>query len=151
MTIETKVLKHHRLIVNFVTGRIDDGVSRAAIDEVADTLDGAWNTDRITLIDEKSDLSRIDLGQMAAAKDYLIQRYFEGRVLDPSDLPAFRIAMVCPQSTNMGIANLFESVWEQDRTAYVAVKAFDTIADALAWLGRDDAIEAEIRQIVGIG
>jgi hypothetical protein len=141
-----KVLKQHNLIVSTLSGRIDSDAMRARIKQALGDKDFVWNMDRLVLLDEKSDMSQLDLRDLFSIKDDVLRAYFGDRLPDPSDLPIYRIAVVCSNRGNAGIVKLYSTVWETDRSPYVDVKPFDTIVDALSWLGRRAVSEEEIRQ-----
>jgi hypothetical protein len=44
------------------------------------------------------------------------------------------------------MVKLYDTVWDTEQAPISNLKLFDTIGDALAWLGQDTVSEAEIRK-----
>jgi len=148
MTVEYKILKQHNLIVGFQSGRADGSDASSAIRRVVCNPDFNWNMDRIFLIDEKTDMSRLNLDHLRTIKDEVMQAYFGDREPDPSDFPLYRVAIVCPQPGNAAMVKLYGTVWDTEQAPISEMKLFDTIPEALTWLGQDAVSEAEIWQAV---
>lgn len=146
MTVGYKILKQHNLIVGFQSGRADGTDVSAAIKKVVCDPDFNWTMDRIFLIDEKTDMSQLNLGHLRRIKDEAKRAYFGDREPDPSEFPLYRIAVVCPQRGNAAMVKLYDTVWDTEQAPISNLKLFDTIGDALAWLGQDTVSEAEIRK-----
>lgn len=148
MTLKYKILKRYNLIVGLQSHRADATDASAAIKQVVCDPDFAWDMDRIIVIDANTDMSQLNLGHLRAIKDDVIQAYFGGRDPDPSELPVYRIAIVCPQPGNAAIVKLYGTVIDTEQVQIADLKLFDTIGGALEWLGQDAIAESEIRQAV---
>jgi hypothetical protein len=146
MTIEYKILKQYNLIVGSRSGRADADEAPVAMKRIIGDPDFDWTMDRIFLVDEKADLSQIDLSGLRKIRDEVIRMHFGDREPDPSRLPVHRVAVVCPDPGNAAIMKLYGTAWDTAEAAIVGLKVFDTIADALAWLGQDTVSEEEIRR-----
>jgi len=141
-----KILKRYNLIVGSRSGRADSDEAPAAMKRIMGDPDFDWNMNRIFMVDEKADLSQIDLSGLRKIRDEVIRMRFGDREPDPSELPVYRVAVVCPDPGNASIIKLYGTAWDTARAPIVGLKVFDTIADALAWLGQDAVSEEEILQ-----
>ena len=148
MTIEYKILKQYRLIVGYRSGRADSEEVPVAMKRIIGDPDFAWDMDRIFLIDGNADLSQIELAGLLKIRDEVFRLRFGDRQPDPSELPVYRVAFVCPDPGNAVIMKLYGTAWDTAQVPIIDVTVFDTIADALAWLGQDTVTEEEIRQAV---
>lgn len=147
MTADYKILKQHNLIVGFQSGRADGTDMSAAIKKVVSDPDFNWNMDRIFLIDEKTDMSQLDLDRLRTIKDEVKRAYFGDREPDPSEFPLYRVAVVCPQRGNAAMVKLYGTIWDTEQAPISDMKLFDRVSEALAWLGKDSVSEAEIKRI----
>ena len=150
MPVKLRILKQYGLIVGFQSGRVESEDAYDAIRRVFNDPDFAWDMDRIYLIDDKADMSQVNLSGMRGFRDEVLRAYFGGREPDPSELPVYRIAVVCPQPGNAAIMKLYGTLLETEQVPIADLKLFDTIGDALEWLGQDVVSESEIRQAVNL-
>jgi hypothetical protein len=146
MTIKYKILKQFSLIVGSRSGRADADEAPVAMKRIIGDPDFDWTMDRIFLVDEKADLSQINLSGLRKIRDEVFRMRFGDREPDPSELPVYRVAVVCPNPGNAAIIKLYGTAWETAGEPIIGLKVFDTVADALAWLGQDTVSEEEIRQ-----
>ena len=146
MAIEYKILKQHNLIVGFRKGQANSEDVPNAMKQIVDDPDFAWNMDRIFMVDEKADMSRLDLAGVHNIRNQVYRMCFGDRVPTPAELPIYRIAAVSPHPGNAAIMKLYRTAWETPQGPIIDMEVFDTIADALAWLGRKTVSEAEILQ-----
>lgn len=148
MTIEYKILKQYRLIVGYRSGLADSEEVPVAMKRIIGDPDFAWDMDRIFLIDDKADLSQIERAGLLKIRDEVFRLRFGDRQPDPSELPVYRVAFVCPDPGNAVIMKLYGTAWDTAQVPIIDMKVFDTIPDALVWLGQDTVTEREIRQAV---
>ena len=148
MTIEYKILKQYRLIVGYRSGLADSEEVPVAMKRIIGDPDFAWDMDRIFLIDDKADLSQIERAGLLKIRDVVFRLRFGDRQPEPSELPVYRVAFVCPDPGNAAIMKLYGTAWDTAQVPIIDMKVFDTIPDALVWLGQDTVTEREIRQAV---
>ena len=146
MPVQLKILKQYNLIVGFQSDQIETEGAYDAIRRLFKDPDFAWTMDRIYVIDDNADMSQVDLSGIRDFRDEVLRAYSGGEGSGPSRFPVYRIAVVCPQPGNAAIMKLYGTVLDTEDVPIAALKLFDTIPEALAWLGQDSVTEAEIRQ-----
>jgi len=69
--------------------------------------------------------------------------YLAGKDLSASGHPAYRYAVVSNSTINKVMMSLFGAVLEDDPVSQSAIEKFETVSEALGWLGRETIPEHE--------
>ncbi len=152
MAIDYRILKSQGLIAVTVSGRISVAAVQDMVGRLSNDPDFVWNSDRIVFIKQDADFSDMSFELFHEAIDAMKKTFLAGKELPPSELPAYRAAVVCAPTINEVVMRLFSAVWKTDTNPFVAIEHFNEISDALAWLGRDSIPETEFHaELIGLG
>ena len=105
-----------------------------------------WSLDRIIFVKKDADFSEMSLEAFRDVRDTMKKAFLGDRELNPSELPAYRVAVVCSPSINDTMMKMFGAVWTTDPNPVVAVARFELISGALKWLGRETIPDSEFRE-----
>jgi hypothetical protein len=146
MALDVRFLKQHELIVVSASGAmyLDDVIE--TISRFARDPDFVWNHDRIVILKNDVEFSELNAERLTDIMTAMKQSYLEGKELDPSGQPAYRYAVVVGSTINKVMMGLFGAVLESDKVSRVALQKFDSVSDALAWLGRENIPESEFEE-----
>ena len=146
MALDVRFLKQHELIVVSASGAmyLDDVIE--TISRFARDPDFVWNHDRIVILKNDVEFSELNAERLTDIMTAMKQSYLEGKDLDPSGQPAYRYAVVVGSTINKVMMGLFGVVLESDTVSRVALQKFDSVSDALAWLGRENIPESEFEE-----
>ena len=146
MALDVRFLKQHELIVVSASGAmyLDDVIE--TISRFARDPDFVWNHDRIVILKNDVEFSELNAERLTDIMTAMKQSYLEGKELDPSGQPAYRYAVVVGSTINKVMMGLFGVVLESDKVSRVALQKFDSVSDALAWLGRENIPESEFEE-----
>lgn len=151
MAINFRILKPHDLIAVTISGRMCFEDMRSVASGLSNDPDFAWNHDRIIFLKMTADFTVMSLEIFREIKDAMTKVFLKDLDLNSLDLPAYRVAVVCRQSINQIMMQLFGAIWEADPNPIVAVERFESISDALVWLGREAIPESEFRdELIGV-
>ncbi len=146
MAIYFRILKPHELIAVSISGRMRfEDLCSVAI-RLTNDPDFIRNYDRIIFLKQDADFSEMNLDIFSDLKDAMKKVFMKDIELDPSNFPAYRVAVVSSPSINQIMMQLFGAIWESDPDPVVAVERFAMVSDALKWLGQDTLPGSEFRE-----
>lgn len=123
------------LILN-VTGLFLPDQLRQTLAQIAETDAFSPAMDRLVVIDAATDMSEMTPAAVKAAVQS-VQHLLSERNPQEGTI-AFRSAFVSENDLNQAIAKLFFAFWAGNPDFEPTYRLFDTVEDALAWLGRSD-------------
>ena len=136
MAINFRILKPHNLIAVTISGRMCFEDLRNVASELSNDPDFALSHDRIIFLKMNADFTDMSWEIFHEIKDAMTKVFLRDLDLNSLELPAYRVAVVCGQSINQIMMQLFGAIWEADPNPIVAVERFEWTSDALVWLGR---------------
>ncbi len=151
MAIHFRILKRLDLITVTISGRIRFEDMRDVASDMSSDPDFVWSHDRIIFLKMNADFTDMSLEIFHEIKDAMTKVFLKDLDLNSLELPAYRVAVVCGQSINQIMMQLFGAIWKADPNPIVAVERFELISDALVWLGRETIPESEFRdELIGV-
>jgi hypothetical protein len=141
--IKFKILPQHQLIVVSISEQVGLEELRDLSGRLTNDPEFVWNHDRIIFLRQNTHFSEMSFEALQNAKNTMKKAFFGDRILHPSELPAYRVAVVCEAQINAILMKLFGAIWNSDTASLVAVGHFETIPEALTWLERKSIPEAQ--------
>lgn len=146
MAITFRILKPNNLIAVTVSGRLQFEDLRNVAVRLKKDPDFVWSHDRIIFLKRDASFSEMKLGTFRDAKEAMKKEFFGNLSLAASDLPAYRVAIVCRPSINEIVMKMFGAIWKADATPLVAVRHFEFAPEALNWFGQETIQESEFSE-----
>ena len=146
MALHVRFLAQHELIVASVSGAFDLEKVIEMIGRLTKNPEFVWNHDRLVFLKKDVDFSELNVKTLAEIMDARKKAYPEAKGPDTAELSAYRYAVVCNSRINKVMMTLFGAVLESGPVSQAALKNFDSLPDALAWLGRDVIPENEFEE-----
>lgn len=140
MPMKYKVLPEHKLLFGVFFGALTAGQFVKGIEDISVNPDFRPDFDRLAIHHPTLDLSCISFDDIVGFRDTMIRAYYNGRPPAATDLPMYRIAVVSRVPMNQKMARLYGATLNTGMPSPIAIEIFQTLEDALSWLGRDGLV-----------
>ena len=151
MAISFRIIEPHDLIAVTYSGRMCFEDMRDTASDLSKDPGFAVGHDRIIFLKKDTDFSGMTFEIFRDLKDAMTKVFLKDLELNQLELPAYRVAVVSSPSINQIMMQLFGAIWKADPNPIVAVERFESISDALGWLGRETILESEFRdELIGV-